>query len=69
MECREYGDRHGQGNDPSVESRLNHEPDEDRFADLTHILFDQAALAAGETLKDPASYVSRLNKLLLEMSA
>ena len=49
--------------------KLDQEPDEDRFADLTHILFDQAALAAGETLKDPASYVSRLNKLLLEMSA
>ncbi|PXF29426.1 heat shock protein 90 [Pokkaliibacter plantistimulans] len=49
--------------------KLDQEPDEDRFADLAHILFDQAALAAGETLKDPASYVSRLNKLLLEMSA
>ncbi len=41
----------------------------DRFADLSHILFDQAALAAGDSLKDPANYVRRLNKLLLELSA
>jgi carbamoyltransferase len=39
------------------------------FADLSHILFDQAALAAGDSLKDPASYVRRLNKLLVELSA
>ncbi|WP_305856067.1 molecular chaperone HtpG [Balneatrix alpica] len=48
--------------------RLDQEADEDRFADLTHILFDQAALAAGESLKDPGAYVARLNKLLLELS-
>ncbi len=41
----------------------------DRFADLSRILFDQAALAAGDSLKDPANYVRRLNKLLLELSA
>lgn len=49
--------------------KLDNEPDEDRFADLASILFDQAALAAGDGLKDPASYVRRLNKLLLELSA
>jgi molecular chaperone HtpG len=31
-------------------------------------LFDQATLAEGSTLEDPATYVSRLNKLLLEMA-
>ena len=29
----------------------------------------QAALAAGDSLKDPGAYVARLNKLLLELSA
>ncbi|SFT92800.1 molecular chaperone HtpG [Pseudomonas marincola] len=53
---------------PLIE-RLDAEADEDRFGDLTHILFDQAALAAGDSLKDPAAYVQRLNKLLVELSA
>ncbi|NNC54901.1 MAG: molecular chaperone HtpG, partial [Pseudomonadales bacterium] len=48
--------------------RLDKEPDEDRFADLTKVLFDQAMLAAGDTLDDPANFVARLNKLLLELS-
>ena len=48
--------------------KLDQEQDEDRFADLTHILFDQAALAAGEALQDPGSYVRRLNALLVELS-
>ena len=53
---------------PLIE-KLDSEADEDRFADLSHILFDQAALAAGDNLKDPAAYVQRLNKLLVELSA
>ena len=53
---------------PLIE-KLDAEPDEERFADITHILFDQAALAAGDSLKDPATYVRRLNKLLVELSA
>ncbi|WP_462383251.1 molecular chaperone HtpG [Pseudomonas sp. Marseille-QA0892] len=53
---------------PLIE-KLDAEPDEDRFADLSLVLFDQAALAAGDSLKDPASYVRRLNKLLIELSA
>ncbi|SFP32071.1 molecular chaperone HtpG [Pseudomonas borbori] len=52
---------------PLIE-KLDAEPDEERFADLSHILFDQAALAAGDSLKDPAAYVQRLNKLLVELS-
>lgn len=50
-------------------ARLDSEADEDRFADLSHIIMDQATLAEGSPLDDPAGYVSRLNKLLLEMSA
>jgi molecular chaperone HtpG len=49
-------------------SRLDQEPDEDRFADLLEVLFDQAQLAEGGQLKDPAAYVHRLNRLLLELS-
>lgn len=48
--------------------KLDQEQAEERFADLTHILFDQAALAAGEALQDPGSYVRRLNALLVELS-
>lgn len=53
---------------PLIE-KLDGEQDEDRFGELSHILFDQAALAAGDSLKDPAAYVRRLNKLLVELSA
>ncbi|UZD93908.1 molecular chaperone HtpG [Pseudomonas corrugata] len=53
---------------PLVE-KLDNEQSEERFGDLSHILFDQAALAAGDSLKDPAAYVRRLNKLLVELSA
>jgi molecular chaperone HtpG len=53
---------------PLIE-KLDHEQSDERFGDLSHILFDQAALAAGDSLKDPAAYVRRLNKLLVELSA
>ena len=49
--------------------RLDQESDEDRFADLAQILLDQAALAEGSVLEDPATYVARLNRLLVEMSS
>jgi molecular chaperone HtpG len=48
--------------------RLETETDEVRFADLTHILFDQAQLAEGGQLEDPAAFVQRFNKLLLELA-
>jgi len=47
--------------------RLESEVDEARFADLSSILFDQAMLAEGGTLDDPASFVARLNQLMLNM--
>ncbi|MCR6626751.1 MAG: molecular chaperone HtpG [Pseudoxanthomonas sp.] len=50
-------------------AKLDAETDANRFNNLTRVLFDQAALAAGESLKDPAGYVKRLNALLLELSA
>ena len=52
---------------PLIE-KLDAEQSDERFGDLSHILFDQAALAAGDSLKDPAAYVRRLNKLLVELS-
>jgi molecular chaperone HtpG len=48
--------------------KLEQEASESRFGDLAHILFDQANLAEGAQLQDPAAYVQRLNKLLLELS-
>ncbi|WP_097461848.1 molecular chaperone HtpG [Mangrovitalea sediminis] len=48
--------------------RLEAETAESRFNDLATILLDQAVLASGDALKDPGSYVSRLNGLLLELT-
>jgi molecular chaperone HtpG len=39
--------------------------EEVHFADWSHILFDQALLAEGGQLDDPASFVSRINSLFL----
>ncbi len=47
---------------------LDQESDEDRFADLASLIFDQASLAEGGQLEDPAAFVTRLNKLLLQLS-
>jgi molecular chaperone HtpG len=48
--------------------RLKSEPDDQRFADLTNVLFEQAILAEGGKLDDPANFVKRLNALLLQLS-
>lgn len=52
---------------PLIE-KLDQEQDEERFGDLAMVLFDQANLAEGGQLDDPASFTQRLNKLLLELS-
>lgn len=49
--------------------KLDQEADDDRFSELTDVLFDQAKLAQGENLSDPATYVTRINKLLSELGA
>ena len=41
----------------------------ERFTDLASVLFDQALLAEGGQLDDPASFVAKLNQMLLEMSS
>ena len=44
--------------------RLAQESDEARFTDLAQVLLDQAALAEGAQLEDPAAYVRRVQRLL-----
>ena len=48
-------------------SKLERETDEERFGDLISLLFDQASLADGNELEDPARFSRQLNKLLLEL--
>ncbi|MBQ4833245.1 molecular chaperone HtpG [Pseudoalteromonas sp. MMG010] len=47
---------------------LNDEQDEDKFAQWSHVLLDQALLAERGTLKDPTGFVTRLNTLMLDLS-
>ncbi len=47
--------------------RLESEADDSRFGELAMILFDQAQLAEGGQLDDPAAFVGRLNKLMMSM--
>jgi molecular chaperone HtpG len=52
-------------NHPLVQ-RLKYE--ETQFADWSQVLFDQALLAEGGQLEDPAGFVKRLNELMLALS-
>ena len=45
--------------------RLTSESDDARFGDWSQVLFDQALLAEGAQLEDPAGFVKRLNQLIL----
>ena len=45
--------------------RLKYEAEGQRFDDWCHVLFDQALLSEGGQLEDPASFVKRLNQLML----
>jgi molecular chaperone HtpG len=47
--------------------RLSAETDEQRFADLAGVVLDHALLAEGTPLEDPAAYLRRMNKLLLDL--
>ena len=51
-----------------IVQRLKDEADEDRFADWSQILFDQATLAEGGQLDDPAGFVRRLNDVMLTLA-
>ncbi len=50
-----------------IVARLNHETA--RFEDWAALLYEQALLAEGAALEDPAAFVKRMNALLLELSA
>src|ERR1700722_6605733 len=46
--------------------RLKDTSDQEAFTDLAHVLYDQAMLAEGGELEDPAAFVRRVNKLIVE---
>jgi molecular chaperone HtpG len=53
---------------PLVE-RLSRETDDERFSALSNILLDHALLAEGSQIENPADYVARMNRLLLELDS
>jgi molecular chaperone HtpG len=53
---------------PLVE-RLSRESDVERFSALSNILLDHALLAEGSQIENPADYVARMNRLLLELDS
>jgi molecular chaperone HtpG len=61
---------------PTLELNVSHalvklvdaESDPSRFADLAQLLYDQAALAEGGQLANPAAYVQRLNRVLVRLA-
>ncbi len=46
--------------------RLKETTDDTGFAELAHVLYDQAMLAEGGELEDPATFVRRVNRLIVE---
>jgi molecular chaperone HtpG len=50
-------------------ARMENEADEDKFGEMAKLVFDQALLAEGGQLEDPAGFVHRLNRLMLDLSA
>jgi len=51
-----------------VIQRLDSEKDDTKVRDWSEILLDQAVLAEGGQLEDPARFVSRLNGLMMELA-
>jgi molecular chaperone HtpG len=49
--------------------RLSAETDEERFDALSQVLLDHAMLAEGSQIENPAGYVARMNRLLLELDS
>jgi molecular chaperone HtpG len=49
-------------------ARLNHNPDDPRLPEWTHVLYSQAVLTLGARVDDPAAFVSRLNDLLVALA-
>ncbi len=55
--------------DHPIVKRLEEEKDDERFRDWSEILFDQAILAEGGQLEDPAGFVHKLNQMLTSIAA
>ncbi len=55
--------------DHPLVGRLAAESDDDRFGELSNIVLDHALLAEGSQLENPAAYVHRMNKLLLDIES
>lgn len=49
--------------------RLSGERDDERFNALSNVLLDHALLAEGRQIENPAEYVARMNRLLLELDS
>jgi molecular chaperone HtpG len=47
--------------------RLSRETDDTRFSELSNIVLDHALLAEGTALTNPADYVRRMNRILLDI--
>lgn len=47
--------------------KMDKQSDEDRFSEMVQVIYDQAQLAEGSQLQDPAGYVERMNKLMLSL--
>ena len=54
--------------DHPIVKRLDKETSEDKFRDWSDILFDQALLAEGGQLDDPAAFVHKLNQMLVSIA-
>jgi molecular chaperone HtpG len=48
--------------------KIDGEANEDLFADWSQILFDQALLSEGSQLEDPATFVNKLNSLIVTLA-
>lgn len=55
--------------DHPLVARLSGETDEQRFDELSNIVLDHALLAEGSQLDNPAAYVHRMNRLLLDLGS
>jgi len=54
--------------DHPIVKKLDAEKSKKKFDDWSDILFDQAILAEGGQLEDPASFVAKLNKMLVSIA-
>jgi len=54
--------------DHPIVKRLDQEKSDDKFKDWSDILFDQAVLAEGGQLEDPAGFVHKLNEMLVTIA-